>query len=141
MQILKLILLGLFGAAGGMVSAAGLFALITTVGIVNRFAKVTHTASHERLYEDMIIIGATIGNLLSVYRWTLHLGNWFVGLFGLIAGMYVGVLVVCLAETLKALPIFIRRARITAGIGYIILFLALGKGVGSLIYLFILYVK
>ncbi len=141
MHILKVILLGLFGAAGGMISASGLFALITSVGIVNRFSKVTHTARKEILYENMIILGATLGNLISVFQWHLGFGNYFIGFFGLIAGIYVGTLAVCLAETIKALPIFVRRIRITTGLGYLILFLALGKAVGSLVYFYLLYTK
>lgn len=141
MYTLKIILLGIFGFAGGAVSASGFFAVLTIVGVINRFAKVTHTAKYIKIYEDMIIIGATIGNVLVIFKLNVNVGVLGCALFGLIAGIFIGSFLVCLAETIKALPIFIRRVRISSGLGYIILFLALGKGIGSLMYFFIFYPK
>lgn len=141
MYILKMILLGIFGFAGGAISASGFFAILTIVGVINRFAKVTHTAKHIKLYEDMIIIGATLGNVLVLFKLVIHVGMVGCAVFGLISGIFIGSFLVCLAETIKALPIFIRRVRISNGLGYIILFLAFGKGIGSLMYFFLWYPK
>ena len=141
MYVMKMILLGLFGLAGGAISASGFFAVLTIVGIINRFAKVTRTAKHIKLYEDMIILGATIGNVLVIFQLVVHIGIVGCALFGLLSGMFIGSFLVCLAETIKSLPIFIRRVRISSGLGYIILFLAIGKGIGSFIYFFSMYPK
>ena len=141
MYIMKMILLGIFGFSGGAISASGFFAVITIVGVVNRFAKVTRTAKHIKLYEDMIIIGATIGNVLVLFKLVVHFGIVGCALFGLFSGMFIGSFLVCLAESIKALPIFIRRVRISSGLGYIILFLAIGKGIGSFIYFYLMYPK
>ena len=46
MTVLKYIMAGLLCLGGGAVSAAGIFAIITSVGLINRYAKVTNTASH-----------------------------------------------------------------------------------------------
>lgn len=141
MYTLKIILLGIFGFAGGAVSAAGFFAVITIVGVINRFAKVTHTAKYIEIYENMIIIGATIGNILVIFKLNVGVGVIGCALFGLIAGIFIGSFLVFLAEDIKALPIFIRRVRISSGLGYIILFFALGKGIGALMYFFLFYPK
>ena len=128
MYVMKMILLGFF-------------AIITIVGVINRFAKVTRTAKHIKLYEDMIILGATIGNVLVIFQLVVKVGMIGCAIFGLLSGIFIGSFLVCLAETIKALPIFIRRVRISSGLGYIILFLAIGKGIGSFIYFFSMYPK
>lgn len=140
-DILRLSFLGLFAYAGGALSASGFFAILTILGVVNRFAKVTRTAKYIKLYEDMIVIGATLGNVLIVFQFGLPIGYVGCTIFGLVSGIFIGSFLVCLAETIKALPIFIRRVRISSGLGYIILCLGLGKGIGALIYFLVLYPK
>ena len=49
-------------------------------------------------------------------------------------GIFVGCLVMSLAETLKALPVFTRRIRLSVGFPWVIASIALGKLAGSLIY-------
>lgn len=140
-MILNNIMLGLLSLGGGGLAAAGIFALITTVGLVNRYAKVTHTAHHIRIYEEMIIAGATLGNLWILFGPKLSLGTSATAFFGLMAGIYVGSFVVCLAETIKAIPVFVRRTRMAEGLGFLILAIAIGKGVGGLVYYLGLYAK
>ena len=48
--------------------------------------------------------------------------------------IFVGCLVMSLAETLQALPVFSRRIHLAVGFQYVILSIALGKLMGSLIY-------
>lgn len=138
-MIIKYILLGILCIGGGGLAAAGIFALITTVGIVNRYAKVTHTSRHLRLYEEMIIWGASLGNLWLLLEVPISLGTAGAMIFGLMAGVYVGSFAVCLAENIKAIPVFVRRTRMASGLGWLILALALGKGIGGLIYYLYLY--
>lgn len=138
-MIIKYILLGILCIGGGGLAAAGIFALITTVGIVNRYAKVTHTSRHLRLYEEMIIWGASLGNLWLLLEVPVLLGTAGTMIFGLMAGVYVGSFAVCLAENIKAIPVFVRRTRMASGLGWLILAMALGKGIGGLIYYLYLY--
>ena len=57
--------------------------------------------------------------------------------FGLAAGIFVGSLVMSLAETLKALPVLGRRLGLAAkGLPFVILSIAAGKLAGSLFYFF-----
>lgn len=138
-MIIRYIMLGILCIGGGGLAAAGIFALITTVGIVNRYAKVTHTSRHLRLYEEMIIWGASLGNLWLLLEVPVLLGTAGAMVFGLMAGVYVGSFAVCLAENIKAIPVFVRRTRMASGLGWLILALALGKGIGGLIYYLYLY--
>jgi stage V sporulation protein AB len=131
--------LGLFGMCAGALTAAGYFALITSVGMINRAAAVTGTTKAVFFYEECLLFGAVAGTILSVFEVSLPLGDVGLIIYGLFAGMFVGLLVVSLAETLKALPIFIRRVRIGSGLGIVILMVGLGKAVGHLVYYLLMY--
>ncbi len=139
MMAVKILLIAVFGLGAGSLTAAGYFAVITSVGLINRMADVTHTKRSLLLYEEMIILGASLGNIFLIFDIHVPGGMPVTALFGLFAGMFTGLLVVCLAETTKALPIFARRIRIGAGLGVIILMIGLGKAVGHLVYYFFLY--
>ena len=60
----------------------------------------------------------------------------FPGIMGIASGIFVGCLVMSLAETLDALPTMSRRIHLSVGIQYIIEALAIGKLVGSLVYFY-----
>ena len=53
---------------------------------------------------------------------------------GLIAGIFVGCWAMALAEILNVFPIFVRRTKIVKAVPYLVLSIAIGKGIGSLIY-------
>lgn len=130
------VLVGFSGICAGAITAAGVFALITTLGIINRFAVVTRTASFLLKYENVIILGVTVGNILSLYNITLPGANLGIGVFGTLIGMYVGCFAVALAEVLQVIPVFARRSRLKIGLEIIMLGLALGKSIGGIIYFF-----
>lgn len=122
------------GIAGGAVSAGGLFSFISSLGVVSDFADRTHTGDQISLYEDAIIVGAGLGNLISIYQIPIPITRIGLGIFGLLAGIFVGCWAMALAEILNVFPIFIRRAKMVKFVSYIILGIALGKGLGTLLF-------
>lgn len=128
------IFLAIVGVLGGATVAAGVFALITTINIIPRFAHVTKTKDFILSYETSILCGGIFGSLMTTTTLAFTLPEWTVILFGLFAGIFVGALAITLAETLDVSTIFARRLRLHTGIPWIILCLALGKILGSLIY-------
>ena len=56
------------------------------------------------------------------------------GAAGLAYGVFVGCLIMSLAETLDAFPVLCRRLRLSEGMGLLVLSLALGKCLGSLFF-------
>jgi len=138
-----LVLACLWGLSAGALTAAGLFSVLSSIAMINRAADVTKTKKHLLLYEDCIVLGAIFGNIFSFLEIRLHipdlLGLAAVVIFGTIAGMFVGLFVVSLAETIKTIPIFFRRFKIGAGLGVIILMIGIGKAVGHIIYYLFLY--
>ena len=72
------------------------------------------------LYENMIILGGVLGNIMELYKVRLPLGEVFGQIFlltgGVSVGIFTGCLAMSLAETLKALPTFSRRIRLSVGL-------------------------
>lgn len=130
----KLILAFIGMSAGGII-AAGVFAFLAMIGIFPRLIGKTGTASRVILYETMIILGGLAGNVLYLYPVIIGIGGKPVlGIFGFAVGVFVGILVMSLAETLKAIPVMNRRISMAVGIQYAIFSYAIGKMLGSLVY-------
>lgn len=136
MTWIRMILVVIVGLGAGFAVAAGVFALITTIGVVPRLIGKTHTANRVHQYEWCIILGGSLGNLWYLIQPSFEMGSWFgnfwLGLYGLFAGVFVGCLATALAEALDTTAIFTRRLKLTGGLGYLVLALALGKLSGSL---------
>lgn len=134
-MLLKQAFLCFVGLSAGGVIAAGVFAFLAMIGVYPRMIGTTHTSGHITLYETVIILGGIWGNLIDLYQIPVPFGGVpFLAVWGLCSGIFVGSLVMSLAETLKALPVFCRRVRLAVGIQYVILAIAAGKLVGALIY-------
>lgn len=123
-----------FGLCAGVATASGYFALIASIGVITRFAQYTNTADKIRWYEGMIIVGAAVGNALFVFMPDVRVWNWLIIVYGIFAGVFIGCFLVSLAEAVKSIPIFVRRARLTTGLCIVIILFAIGKGIGSLFY-------
>ena len=156
-MLIDKIFLALVGASGGLLVSAGVFTVLISVGLVPRFAGKTHTGRKIFLYEEAVLLGTLLGNVLSVFGYACRVGEWvrqkqpfgeaviglwdavsaiFVAVFGLFAGIFVGCLALAIAEMLNTIPIFARRIQFRHGLGIAVLSVALGKLCGSLIYFF-----
>ncbi len=135
-MFLRLAFLGFVGLSAGGVVAAGVFAFLAIIGVFPRLIGNTDTGRHIMLYETVLILGGIWGNAADLYLMPVILpgGKWLLAVFGGSFGIFVGCLVMSLAETLKALPVFNRRVRLAVGIQYMILALAAGKLAGALLY-------
>lgn len=132
----KQLLLALIGLSAGVTVAGGLFSFVVSLGVVSDFADRTHTGKHIRLYEMSVALGGILGNIFFIYQISLPLGSGILMLFGIFAGIFVGCWSMALAEILNVFPIFIRRVKVLKGIPYIILSIALGKGIGACLFFF-----
>lgn len=149
----KFLILGFSGISFGLLTAAGVFTVLTAVGLVPRFVGETHSAKEVWLYEDMIIWGTILGGIYSVFAHHWNVGPWLAKRFsqtasqvimnsslmlvGVFGGVFVGCLALAIAEMLDSIPIFTRRIAFRHGLGCMVLSIALGKVFGSL--LFFLY--
>lgn len=152
MRIIMWCLLALAGFSFGLLAAAGVFTVLSAVGLIPRFAGKTHSAKEIWLYEDMVIVGTIVGCIFSIFHRYLQIGAWlerrlpgfhwlweglgqgFLGISGLFYGMFVGCLALAIAEMLDSIPIFTRRISFQHGLGCAVLAMAVGKLCGSLYY-------
>lgn len=152
MQMMMWCILALSGFCFGLLAAAGVFTVLSAVGLIPRFAGKTHSARKIWLYENMVILGTIVGCVFSVFDRYLQIGSWmdhllpgldwlweiigqgFLGVSGLFYGMFVGCLALAIAEMLDSIPIFTRRISFRHGLGLTVLAMALGKLSGSLFY-------
>ncbi|MCI7795874.1 MAG: stage V sporulation protein AB, partial [Lachnospiraceae bacterium] len=109
-MFLKQTLLFLAGLSAGGVIAAGIFAFLAIIGVFPRLIFASGTSGHILLYETLLILGGVTGNIMDLYG-TLRLpgGIFMLAVWGVSVGIFVGCLVMSLAETLKALPVLSRR--------------------------------
>ncbi len=124
----------LVGVSAGAAASAGVFALITVIGILPRWAGHTRTARHVRLYEWSVILGGTAGNLIFLLQPSLPGKEILEAAAGLFMGIFVGGLIMSLAEVLDVFPILLRRGRIQSGIPWMVLSIGIGKMLGAYLY-------
>lgn len=132
MDILQETALAIIGFAGGVSVAAGTFALITALGIIPRLASRMGVTEHVYKLESAIVLGGTIGSLLSVYHFPMRIGDVGIIIFGLFAGIFVGCLSMALAEAIRVFPILCQRINLNYGIYLLIFMMAAGKALGTL---------
>ncbi len=121
----------MIGLSAGLLVAAGIFAFVTVIGVVQRMAARSKTAKYIQIYEDMVVLGGTLGNLFWLYQWHIPTGYFALCVYGFFSGVYVGCLSFAIAEVVNVLPIFVKRVKLTAGLPYIILIFAIGKLFGA----------
>ena len=130
------------GFGSGMVIAAAVFAFITVIGVVPRLAQKTGTQMHCRIYESAIAVGGILGTVAGFANLRLPLGVGVVAgivlvILSLCVGIFYGSIAMSLAEVLDVMPIMTRRGKITKGLFFFIIAIAVGKFTGSLMYFLI----
>ena len=154
-MILQQIFMAICAFSFGAICSAGVFTVLVSVGLIPRFAGKLSIAKHIMIFEEMVVFGTMFGGFFSIFPKFGELGDfilknqvfgalsgeiWRIGgasfciAYGVFAGMFVGCLALAIAEMLDSIPIFARRSGFREGIGIVIIFIALGKVIGSLIY-------
>lgn len=155
MTLLKQIFMAAGGFSFGILSSAGVFTVLASVGLIPRFAGKMHVAEKVFALEEAVIFGTITGGLASVYPdygkigafvlagqifgeatavvWKAA-GTLFLVVFGLFAGIFIGCLAFAIAEMLDSIPIFARRVGFRHGLGVAVTAAAFGKLLGSILY-------
>ena len=134
MEILKHCASAVIGFGSGLIIAGAVYAFITIVGVVPRLAQKTHTTGKIKVYESSLVLGGVFGTLAGLFRLYAPIGTIGVVALSIANGIFVGCLAMSLAEVLNVIPILARRTRIQRGMFFIVLAIAIGKLVGSLLY-------
>lgn len=124
------------GLCGGIIVATALAAFIIGLGIIPRYAGITHTGQHLQMYENCLVLGSIAGNLVSVYDFPVPLGKIGAVVLGLFFGIFLGSWIIALGEVVNVFAIMARRVGIKKGVGWIVLAIACGKIAGSFMQFF-----
>lgn len=135
MELLKHALSMLIGFGSGVVISGAVFAFITAIGVVPRLAQKTKTQAYVKWYEMAIALGGIFGTLAGLFKPHIPIGNVGVVLVAAGIGIFYGCIAMSLAEVLNVIPILSRRGNVQHGMFFFILAIALGKLVGSLLYM------
>ncbi len=133
-MVFKYICMILIGLGSGGVVAGGVFAFITIIGIVPRFAQKTNTQKYMCIYETAITVGGIFGTTAMFINYHIPLNKILVAIYSLCIGIFIGCLAVSLAETLDVIPILTRRVKVQQAISVFVITLAVGKMIGSILY-------
>lgn len=104
------------------------------------FADRTHTGNRICLYEDCVAVGGIAGNLWWILGQDLRLEGIaaavVLAMFGIFAGTFTGCWAMALAEVLNVYPVFMRRFRAVRYLTAFVISVAVGKGLGMLLFFF-----
>lgn len=133
------ILFAIIGLSCGIITAGGIFGLITKLRLLTTFADVSDTKQHLMTYENAILWGATLGNIIYLFPISINLpyANVLFIIIILFCGIFVGCLGMALAEALNVTAVFSRRMQLNSHLGVILLVASIGKLLGSLFYFFV----
>lgn len=131
-MLIKNIFMCFLGVSFGVTVSAGVFAFITMLDVIPRLAHRTGTATHLYGFENAIILGGTLGNVVNLFIHRLPVTHIGIVIFGGFSGIFVGCLAMALAESLRVIPIFVKRLKMKEGLPIVLIAIALGKFVGTI---------
>lgn len=126
--------MGFLGLCAGFAVASGAVALVIGLGIVPRYAGVTKTPDKILWYEDCCMLGTVLGTLAYFWKGRIPLGLPGLVLYGGFSGVFLGSWVVALGEVVDIFAILARRIGLTRGVPWVILSMAVGKTLATLLF-------
>lgn len=132
MTLIENVFLGFLGLSFGLTVSAGVFAFITMLNVIPRLTQRTGTAVHLYGYENTIILGGTLGNIMFLFVRNFPVSYVGLAVFGLFSGIFIGCLAMALAESLRVIPIFVKRLKLKEGLPVVLVAIALGKLAGTI---------
>lgn len=134
MIVIKVIFLILIAFSGGIAISTAFAAFLTTVGFMKVMVVRTKTYNMVKFYEILVFFSVLAGTLTMLSDFKIVLGKMFLCIVGFFNGAFVGVVAISLAEVLNVFPVLKKRAKLKKGLKYLILTVAIGKIIGSLVY-------
>ncbi|WP_077621673.1 stage V sporulation protein AB [Sediminibacillus massiliensis] len=136
-----LILIEVFiGFAAGLTVGAGFVAFLTVLGIIPRLIQLSKTSKYVKSYEAAVILGAMFGVYLSFVGVPLNVSIPVTIVWGLLHGVFVGMLAAALTEVLNVFPVLAKRIGMENSLLWLLMALVFGKVFGSL-FQWIIFVK
>ncbi len=120
------------GFAGGLAVGAGFVAFLTLLGIIPRLIQLTRSEAYIKVYTACIIIGSIFGTFLSFTNVTWNHPELLLIIWGVLHGIFNGMLAAALTEVINVFPILSKRIGIDDKIVWLFMAIVFGKITGSL---------
>ena len=130
----------LIGFAGGLAVGGGFVAFLTVLGIIPRLIQLSKTDRLIKVYGACVIVGLEFGTYLSFTNQTLSEPKLLLVLWGLLHGVFNGMLAAALTEVLNVFPVLSKRIRMEKYLLWLLMAIVFGKITGSL-FQWIVFVK
>jgi stage V sporulation protein AB len=121
------------GLAWGITVGSGFLALLSVLDVLPRLVQLTRSKRYLTYYEWALTTGACASTLVEIFRLQMHLPVWVAGLWGLFAGVFVGMVAGALTEVLNVLPILVRRLQLQEALPVLVSAMVIGKILGCLL--------
>lgn len=120
------------GFSSGIVVGGGFVAFITVLNIIPRLTQLSKTEKWIKVYAASIIIGLLFGTLLSFANVSWEQPFFVLALWGIIHGIFNGMLAAALTEVLNVFPILLKRIGVDGFLLWLLMAIVFGKIIGSL---------
>ena len=122
----------IIGFAGGLAVGGGYIAFLTVLGVTPSGITLSKTEKHIKIYISCLIIGSLIGTYLSFTTATFNQPVIFIAFWGLMHGVFNGMLAAALTEILNVFPIISKRIGLSKHVLWLMMAIIFGKIFGSL---------
>jgi stage V sporulation protein AB len=123
------------GFSGGLITGTGFIAVLSALSLPARLSALTYSRRANRIYELALAAGVWVAALWLPFPFALRLGPVILAAIGLPMGIFVGMLASALAETVGVMPVIAARTGAGPLIDKVVWAVAVGKIIGSLIFL------
>jgi stage V sporulation protein AB len=133
MKEASLYLLEIFiGFSSGAVVGAGFVAFITVLRIIPRMVQLSKTDRFIKGYIVSIVLGLLLGSVFSFFKISWNESILLLVVWGLLHGIFNGMLAAALTEVLNVIPILLKRIRADGFLLWLLMAIVFGKVIGSL---------
>lgn len=120
------------GFAGGIAVGAGFVAFLTVLGIIPRLIQLSKTEKLLKAYGVCVIFGLLLGTFLSFTNVTWNQHAIILVFWGILHGIFNGMLAAALTEILNVFPILYKRIGVEKYMLWMLMAILFGKVAGSL---------
>lgn len=120
------------GIASGIVIGAAFIAILTFLGIIPRLIQLSQSNHAVSFYTIPLLFGTLFGTYLTFTVFSFSLPIFISSIWGLVNGIFNGMLAAALVEVLNVFPILSRRIGQISNIRILLMAVVFGKIFGSL---------
>lgn len=122
----------LIGFGGGLAVGIGFVAILTVLGIIPRLIQLSKSQVSLKVYGACVIIGSLFGTFLSFSNITWNFSIVILMIWGILHGIFNGMLAAALTEVLNVFPIISKRIGVDKYLLWLLMAIVFGKVAGSL---------